>query len=118
MLGNPEAIGPANEPPYPCIVLTDPPGSDLGLRHLVAPLLQVEALGDPDGSPGKPALRRLLYTVLEELKALPDQRFGPGETVVTEVESSAGGGWSPLPTGQPRYLATVRLYMHAQPQPL
>lgn len=117
LLGDPEGIGPDNDPPYPCIVLTDPPGSDLGLRHLIAPLLQVEVIGDPDGTPGKPALRRLLYTVLEELAALPDQNYGPGQPVVTHVESSAGGGWSPLPTGQPRYLSTLRLYMHPQRTP-
>lgn len=111
-LGGPDRVGPVNEPPYPCVRLTDPPGSDRSLRHLIAPLLQVEVYGDMDGSPGKPVLRRILYTVLEELAALPDQPTAPGESVVTAVISTGGGGWTPEPTGQPRYIATVQMFMH------
>lgn len=111
-LGGPDRIGPYNEPPYPRVRLTDPPGNDRDLTHLVAPLLQVEVYGDPDGSIGKPELRRILYIVLQELRAIREQEFGPGETVVTDVVSTGGGGYSPEPTGQPRYLATVALYMH------
>lgn len=117
VLGGPDRVGAHNEPPYPCVVLTDVPGSDRDLTHLLAPLLQVEVFGDPDGSPGKPALRRILYTVLAELKALREQTFGPGEPVVTDVRSTGGGGWSPEPTGQPRYLATVQMFMHPATTP-
>lgn len=101
-----------NEPPYPCVRLTDPPGNDRDLVHLIAPLLQIEVLGDMDGTPGKPKLRRILYAALEDLTALPNQVAGASDAVVTYVASTGGGGWSPYPNGQPRYLATVQLYMH------
>jgi hypothetical protein len=113
-----ERVGPYNEPPYPCVVLSDPPGNDRDLTHLIAPLVQIEVLGDPDGSPGKPVLRRVLYIVLEELALLRTKDFGPGEAVVTNVGSTGGGGWSPMPTGQPRYLATVALHMHPATTPV
>lgn len=105
-------VGPYNEPPYPCVRLTDPPGNDRTLTHLIAPMLQIEVLGDLDGTPGKPELRRILYTVLEELVELPEQPSAAGEPVVTAVTSTGGGGWSPEPTGQPRYIATVQIHMH------
>lgn len=117
-LGGGGRVGPYNEPPYPCIRLTDPPGDDRDMRHLIAPLVQVEVYGDPDGSPGKPALRRILYIALQVLKTLPEQDYQRGEPVVTQVTSSGGGGWSPEPTGQPRYIATVRLHMHPGLDPL
>lgn len=113
LLGEVGGVGSHNEPPYPCVVLTDVPGSDLGARHLIAPGLQIEVLGDIDGSPGKPALRAILYTVIEELVALSDsEQQDPAMGVVTGIVSTGGGGWVPLPTGQPRYLATVQMYMH------
>lgn len=112
VLGGPDRVLATNRPPYPCVVLTDPPGDDRNLRHLIAPLLQIEVLGNMDGTPGKHVLREALYTILDELVLLPEQPTGPGDPVVTHVESSGGGGWVPLPTGQPRYLSTVRLYMH------
>lgn len=112
-LGGPDRVSAHNEPPYPCAVLTDVPGSDRGLRHLIAPLVQVEVIGDVDGTPGKPALRRALYTILERLRDLPEtEQTDPTLPIVTAVVSTGGGGWSPLPTGQPRYLATVQVYMH------
>lgn len=111
-LGGPDRVLPKNEPPYPCVVLTDPPGNDRDLTHLLAPLLQIEVLGDLDGTPGKPALRRILYIVLSELKLMAEQDFAPWDTVVTNVGSTGGGGWSPLPNGQPRYLATVQIHAH------
>lgn len=110
--GNTNSIGPHNEPPYPCVRLTDLPGDDRNLRHLIVSSVQVEVLGDLDGSPGKPTLRAILYLILGELAHLPEQTFGPGQTVVTNVTSTGGGGWSPEPTGQPRYVGTVAMAMH------
>ena len=98
-------------------VRADPPGDDRTLVHLIAPVVQIEVYGDPDGSPGKPALRRILYTVLQSLARLPETPTVAGEPVVTAVVSTGGGGWSPEPTGQPRYLATVRMYMHPGIEP-
>lgn len=106
----PDHVSDRNEPPYPHIKMTDPPGSDLGLRNLMAPLIQVEVHGDMDGSHGKPLLRNVLYTVLEVLAEYPDRP--QARPVITAVTSSGGGGWAPEPTDQPRYLATVTVYIH------
>lgn len=110
-----DRVGGENEPPYPRIVLTDPPGDDRDLQHLVAPVVQIEVLGDLDGSPGKPALRALLYDAIEVIAAIPHRLADPGQPIITAVRSSGGGGWSPLPNGQPRYLTTLRLYGHPAP---
>lgn len=113
LLGDPEQIGTHNEPPYPCVVLSDPPGNDRYARHLIAPVLQVEVIGDLDGTPGKPMLRKILYRVIEELVAFAEsEQTDPTQPVVTGVVPSGGGGYVPLPNGQPRYLATVTMYMH------
>lgn len=101
-----------NEPPYPHIRLTDPPGVDGALRHLLAPRLSIEVHGDLDGTHPKSMLRAVLYAVLEALTELPDRTFGPGEPVVTAVTSSGGGGWVPEPNRQPRYIATVTVHIH------
>lgn len=111
------------EPPYPCLRLTDTTaGSDGDLIWLTSPEIQVEAYGDLDGAPGKQALRALLYTTLGALMELAQAPWpyagGSGDDppsgcpVVTWVQSSRAGGWSPLASGQPRYLAAVRLYCH------
>ncbi len=106
-------ISARNEPPYPHIRLLDPPGNDLDLRHLLAPVMQIEVHGDLDGSHGKPFLRDILYAVLEALVDMPNQpQINPTAPVITAVGSTGGGGWSPEPTGQPRYLATVQIHMH------
>jgi hypothetical protein len=117
-LGGEGRVASLNEPPYPRIRLSDPPGNDRTLTHLIAPLLQVEVLGDIGVTGQKPMLRRVLYVALQALRDLPEaQALGDwarieGEPVVTYVESTGGGGFVPEPTGQPRYLATVRLYVH------
>lgn len=117
-LGGPDRVGRRNEPPYPRIVLTDTPGgADRDLRWLVAPELAVHALGDVDGTPGPAALRRILYITLVALTELPDHAPAPGAPVVTSVVSTSAVGWTPEPTGQPKYSAAVRLYMHP-PQPV
>lgn len=117
-LGGEGRIASLNEPPYPRIRLNDPPGNDRGMRHLIAPLLQIEVLGEPGVTGQKPVLRRVLYKALQALEGLPEaQALGvwpliAGEPVVTAVESTGGGGYVPEPTGQPRYLATLRFYVH------
>lgn len=105
------------EPPYPCLRLTDMPGSDGDLTWLTSPQIQVEANGDLDGSPGKQALRALLYAALGAFRELADAAWPydgapAGSPVVTWAASSRAGGYSPLASGQPRYLAAVRLYCH------
>lgn len=105
-------VGGLNEPPYPRVRIVDTGGDDRQLRWLLAVQLRVEALGDLDGAPGKQRLRQVCYLALAALAELPDQPTAAGAPVITAVESTAGGGWAPLPTGQPRYLAGVRVYTH------
>lgn len=106
------------EPPYPCLRLVDTSaGSDGDLLWFTSPEIQVEAYGDLDGSPGKQALRALLYTALGAFRELADvpwpyEGAPSGVPVVTWAASSRAGGYSPLPSGQPRYIAAVRLYCH------
>ncbi|MFF4777523.1 hypothetical protein ACFY05_32170 [Microtetraspora fusca] len=114
-LGGVDRVGLVNKPPYPRIRITDPPGDDRDLRWLLAPVVQIEAYGDLDGSPGKAQLRWLLYLALGVLKELPEQETPAAGPVITEVESLLGGSWQPEPNGQPRYLAQVRVYCHPVP---
>lgn len=109
--GDPERIRGDNVPPYPRIRLLPTTGDDLDMRWLLAPALQVEAIGDLDGSPGPAALRGILYAALESLRRLPDLPTPAGEPVVTEVRTF-GGGWVPLPNSQPRWVATAQFYLH------
>jgi hypothetical protein len=105
-------VGKENVPPYPRLRVSSPPsGSDRFLGRLVAPVVRLEALGDLDGTPGAEVLRRCLYVALGALAALPAHTPGPGEPIVTYVESNAAGGESPTVGGQPRWLAEVRVYL-------
>lgn len=108
------AVGPRNEPPYPCLRVLDPAGGDYrNLQWLVSVDIQLEAYGDLGGHPGKSALRRLLNTALGALAELPDAAAPPAGPVITAIASVPGGGWLPEPgTGQPRYIATVRVHLH------
>lgn len=105
-------VGGVNRPPYPRVVVSDPPGDDRYLTWLIAPTLQIEAIGDLDGTPGKAALRRLAMTVVGALAEWPSAPAIEGQPVITEVRSIGGLGWMPLPTGQPRYVATLRAWIH------
>ncbi|HEY1668518.1 MAG TPA: hypothetical protein VGG54_22735 [Trebonia sp.] len=107
-----------NEPPWPDLVVTDTTaGADGDLIWLTSPEIQLEAYGDLDGNPGKAALRKLVYTALGALMELcsapyPYEGAPDGSPVVTWVQSSRAGGYVPLPSGQPRYVAAVRLFVH------
>lgn len=115
-LGGAERVGMFNEPPFPRLrVLDVPGGSDGQLRWLVATNVQLEVYGDLSGAPGKAALRRALYVALGALRELPDQAAPAGGPVITEVRSSTSGAWSPEPSGQPRYVASVLVYSHPLP---
>lgn len=112
-LGGPDRVGARNVPPYPRLIVTDPPGGDdRYMRWLMSKAVQIEAVGDLDGTPGKAALNTALYTALGVLAELPEEEAPPGGPVVTAVRSAVAGGWSPLPSGQPRYVATVQVFAH------
>lgn len=116
-LGGAGRVGLYNEPPYPRLRVTDPPGAAARpLRWLTATSLQLEAYGDLGGDPGKDALRACLWTALGALAELPDQPAGDGQPVITAVTLD-GSGWVPEPTGQPRYLATVTVLTHPPVSP-
>jgi hypothetical protein len=110
--GDAERVRGDNVPPYPRVRLLPAPGDDRDLLWLIAPGVQVEALGDLDGSPGPAALRRLLYTCTMSLRRLPDLPPVDGLTVVTNVAVSSPGGFVPLPNTQPRWLSTVQMHLH------
>ncbi len=115
-LGGSGRVGAFNEPPYPRLrVLDTPGGDDRDLKWLIAPEIQLEAYGDLDGSPGKAKLREILYVALGALMELPHQPPADGYPVITGVASSRSGGWIPEPSGQPRYVTAVRLWVHPQP---
>lgn len=118
-LGGAGRVGADNRPPYPRVRVIDPPGGDdRGLRWHIARYVQVEVYGDLDGAPGKAALRDITYTVLGALAELPDQPVPPEGPVITSVESAQAAGWSPEPTGQPRYVAGVLVGAHPLPTAL
>jgi hypothetical protein len=115
-LGGAGRVGLFNRPPYPLIRVTDPPGGDdRDLLWLIAKNLQLEAYGDLSGAPGKAQLHRILYVALGALMELPDQVITTGGPVITAVRSTGAVAWSPEPSGQPRYVATVHVYAHAIP---
>lgn len=113
ILGGAGRVGGVDRPPYPRLRVTNPPGGDdRSLTWLVSPLIQIEALGDPDGKPGNEVLRRVLYTATTALRRLPEQPYTPGTVVVTNVAPVGAGGSSPLPGNRPRYIGQVRLWLH------
>lgn len=101
-----------NRPPYPRVTVTDPPGDDRYMTWLIAPVISTEIIGDLDGSPGKAVLRRVGMTVVTVMGMWPQVSAIEGHPVICEVRSVGGLGWMPLPTGQPRYVATFRIWMH------
>jgi hypothetical protein len=112
-LGGSGRVGAYNEPPYPRLRVIDVAGGDdRQLLWLLTTGVQLEAYGDLSGAPGKAALRRALYVALGALMELPDQAAPEGGPVVTAIRSSTAGSWSPEPSGQPRYVASVRVYSH------
>lgn len=112
-LGGPGRISAKNEPPYPHLGVTDTPGgSDLSMQWLIAPEVTLKLWGDLDGSPGKAALRRIFYTILQAVRDLPDQPTAPGQPVITAIGNTGAGGWLPEPTGQPQYTGRRQIFMH------
>jgi hypothetical protein len=115
-LGGTGHVGGYNTPPYPRLAVTDLDGDDRDLRWITVPVLQLELLGDLDGTPGKPALRAALYVALDALRRIPDAGGSTGGVVITRAESASGARWAPLPpNNQARYVASVRLYVHPAP---
>jgi hypothetical protein len=111
-LGGEGRVRATNEPPYPRLRVTPATGSDRDLLWLVAPAVQIEALGDLDGTITPTDLRRILYIALGACKEMPDRLYGYGEPVVTDIRSGGAGGRADLPTGQYRWLSTIQVFIH------
>lgn len=108
-----KVVGATNEPPYPCVVVSDPPGGDAGLgRHLISTTLLFEVLGSRDETIGRSAVKAVAFATIDLLRTLHEQPYDPDWPVITNVTFSTPG-WSPLPTGQPRY--TFRATVHSHP---
>lgn len=112
-LGGAGRVGMYNEPPFPRLRVVDGPGgSDRQLTWLISKSIQIEAYGDLSGKPGKAQLHRALYVALGALMELPEQIAPPDAPVITAVRAQGAGAWSPEPSGQPRYYASVLVYVH------
>jgi hypothetical protein len=110
-LGGPGRVSGVVGPLYPCVRITGGPGSDRDLRWVKDDLVTVEVWGDPDGTPGPAALKRVMYRVLEALTELPARPVTPGDAIVTAVVSVNPA--QPVPVdGQPRWTAAVLLTVH------
>ncbi len=96
------------EAPYPHLRVTPAEGGSLGRmiwQHTAG--VQLEAVGDPSGLPGMAELRRKLMVAVEAMGQLTEQDVvDPASSVVISVEAGAAPAWSPLPEGNPRWLAT------------
>lgn len=101
-----------NTPPYPCLVVSDPPGGSAGRGlHLISTVVQIEACGSPDGTIPRSVVKACALTAIDVLRTLPEQAYDPQWPVITELLFSTPG-WSPLPNGQSRYLFRATVYSH------
>lgn len=101
-------VSPVVEAPFPHLRVIPAEGGTLGRmiwQHSAG--VQIEAIGSPTGRPGMSELRRLLMVAVQAMGQITEQTVtDPAATVVTSVEAVTGGPvWSPLPGGNPRWLA-------------
>ncbi|GAA2691970.1 hypothetical protein [Nonomuraea recticatena] len=112
-LGGMDRVGAAHKPPYPRLRVRPVPGGvDDLLTGATKTLLRLEALDSVEAPVGDGQLRRILYTALQELAALPALPRVEGEVVITEVASRVGGGPVPEADGRGRYIATAAIDCH------
>ncbi|MFC4014605.1 hypothetical protein ACFOY2_45795 [Nonomuraea purpurea] len=112
-LGGTGRVGAAHIPPYPRLRVRPTPGGSENLQTgEMRVLLKLEALDSVEAPVGEFQLRRILYVAVEELTALPARPHEDGQVVITEVESSAGGGPVPEADGRGRYVGTVAIHCH------
>lgn len=96
------------EAPWPHVRLDVGPGGDLrDLRWDTETEVTVEITSDPEGRPGKAALRQLLIVALASLTRLPERDHSPGDAVVSRVRPSGVFAFTTLASGQIRWSAGV-----------
>jgi hypothetical protein len=101
--GDGAVVGSRNMPPYPRLRVLDIDAGDLGtFNGIVTCRFMIEALGDPDGTPGKFRLRRIAVASAEALEQIT-REASVQHCVFTQV-TAGGPNWAPLPPNdQPRY---------------
>ncbi|MER6616266.1 hypothetical protein [Streptomyces xantholiticus] len=112
-LGGPGRVSGIDEAPWPHVKVTHGPGGDMGrLEWATTPEVMLEVLGDPGGWPGKAELRRMALVCAVAAKELPDMDPQPPGPVISGVRPSGLLIWSPLATGQPRWLLGLLVALH------
>lgn len=99
------------EAPYPHLRVVPSDGGTVGdMRWQHSAGVQVEAIGDPSGWPGRAELRRKMMVAVKAMGELVDQEYSaPSDIVVTFVSGTSSVVWSPLEEGNPRWLVTFEV---------
>lgn len=110
--GDGPVIGSRNEPPFPRLVVVDAMPGTLGtFNGRIRTGLSIEAMGDPDGTPGKGALWKIAVASAEALEQMTREPEVRG--CVFSVVNADLPWWMPLPpVDQPRYRYTATLTSH------
>lgn len=112
-LGGPGRVSGIEEAPWPHLRVDHGPGGDLrDLRWAIAPEVTLEVLGDPGGWPGKAELRRILLRCAQAARELVEAPHVLGNPVISGISPSGLLLWSPLVTGQPRWLLNLSVTLH------
>lgn len=112
--GGPDHVTGLMEAPWPHLRVAASAGGDAGdLTWDSRPEVVLEVYGDPQGTVGSAALRRLLLLVGRVLKRMPATRdVGAGETVVCDVRPVGAAAPQTLSSGQARWTMTVSVTIH------
>lgn len=115
LLGGSDHFSGLLEDPWPHVVLSDGPGGSM--RDLVWEgefEVMVEVYGDPMGSPGQAALRKIGIRLAKIATDLPEHQQVTATTpVVSRVRSSGVAAFQPLANGQDRF--TIGLLLTIRP---
>jgi hypothetical protein len=102
------------EGPWPHLTVTDGPGGDLrDGRWAHDQEIILEAHGNPSGTPGKAALKNMLFRAVAAVRELPDLPvLDPTAPVVSRVRSTGVLVWNPMANGQGVYTTSVMVSIH------
>ncbi len=111
--GGPDHVSGLVEAPWPHVRVIPSGGGDLGelLWHTTWQV-QVEVIDHPANPVGQAALWRLAMTAAQAARDLTERAVTSADPVVSRVRPSGVVAWSPLPSGQGRWvcglLITIR----------